>query len=246
MLADAFRPLGLRELAQGLERGSDLSRAVVITFDDGYRDNLSAAKPALERHGFPATVFIVSGYVDSSRDFWWDELLQLWQDSELRELRDYRAVWSDLRSLPHLERQAALDELWERHASRRPDPVTDILTSEDIVALADGGLVEVGAHTVTHPRLAGLPRDDQLEEIRSSKQLLEQLIGRRVESFSYPYGEYDRASVASVRAAGFPSACATGQRAVTGRSSPLEIPRIHVPDVPGDEFERMLEARLRS
>ena len=144
----------------------------MITFDDGYRDNLSAAKPALERHGFPATVFIVSGYVDSSRDFWWDELLQLWQDSELRELRNYRAVWSDLRSLPHLERQAALDELWERHASRRPNPVTDILTSEDIVALADGGLVEVGAHTVTHPRLAGLPpgrsaRGDPFEQTAS-------------------------------------------------------------------------------
>src|SRR5262249_43149366 len=50
------------------------SRAIAITFDDGYADNFVEAKPILERKEVPATVFVVSGFLGSAREFWWDEL----------------------------------------------------------------------------------------------------------------------------------------------------------------------------
>ena len=53
-----------------------------MTFDDGYRDNVHVAKPLLERFEIPATVFVVSAYVDSDRDFWWDELAELSGEGE--------------------------------------------------------------------------------------------------------------------------------------------------------------------
>jgi peptidoglycan/xylan/chitin deacetylase (PgdA/CDA1 family) len=71
-----FRPLALAELSAGLRRRRLPRRAVVVTFDDGYADNLHAAKPALVRQGFPATVFVSAGAVGSSRGFWWDEAEQ--------------------------------------------------------------------------------------------------------------------------------------------------------------------------
>jgi peptidoglycan/xylan/chitin deacetylase (PgdA/CDA1 family) len=69
-----YRPMRLGELAAALERGRVPRRAVVLTMDDGYADNLRVARPLLERHGVPATVFVASGYVGSGRQFWWDEL----------------------------------------------------------------------------------------------------------------------------------------------------------------------------
>lgn len=71
------RVMGLGELAAGLIEGNLPRRAVVVTFDDGYADNLINAKPLLERFDVPATVFIASGYVGVDREFWWDELEKL-------------------------------------------------------------------------------------------------------------------------------------------------------------------------
>src|SRR5215216_7794219 len=62
------------QLAASLERGKLPNRAVVVTFDDGYADNLLSAKPLLEKYDVPATVFIATGYVGNEREFWWDEL----------------------------------------------------------------------------------------------------------------------------------------------------------------------------
>ena len=79
----------------------------------------------------------------------------------------------------------------------------------------------------------------------TSKQLLEEHLGRPVESLSYPHGAYDRTTLECVRAAGLQWACSGGQRSVTARTSALEIPRVHVDDVPGDQLAAMLEGRLR-
>ncbi len=70
-------PLSLEELVDGIERGGLPRRAVAVTFDDGYRDNLLTAAPLLERHRVPATVFVATGYAEAQREFWWDELERL-------------------------------------------------------------------------------------------------------------------------------------------------------------------------
>jgi len=71
------RVIPLGELSFAIESGSLRRRSVVVTFDDGYADNLLNAKPLLERYDTPATVFIATGCVDEGREFWWDELDRL-------------------------------------------------------------------------------------------------------------------------------------------------------------------------
>jgi peptidoglycan/xylan/chitin deacetylase (PgdA/CDA1 family) len=66
--------LPLTDLVLGLKEQRLPARALAITFDDGYADNLHQAAPALERYQVPATVFLVSGVLGSDREFWWDEL----------------------------------------------------------------------------------------------------------------------------------------------------------------------------
>lgn len=70
-------PMSLRELISALKNGEIPKRAVVVTFDDGYADNLHNAKPILKNFSVPATVFVAMGYVGREREFWWDELERL-------------------------------------------------------------------------------------------------------------------------------------------------------------------------
>ena len=67
-------PLTLDEFESRRRAGRLPRRAVAVTFDDGYADNLHAAAPALARHGIAATVFITAGMIGSRREFWWDEI----------------------------------------------------------------------------------------------------------------------------------------------------------------------------
>lgn len=68
------QPISLVELGNALASGKVPERFSVVTFDDGYYNNLQHAKPILEKHNVPATVFVSTGYTDSQREFWWDEL----------------------------------------------------------------------------------------------------------------------------------------------------------------------------
>src|SRR5262245_40503041 len=72
-----YRPLHLQGLVFCLEEGKLPERTVVLTFDDGYADNLYQAKPLLERYGVPATVFVTTGAMGQQQEFWWDELDRL-------------------------------------------------------------------------------------------------------------------------------------------------------------------------
>lgn len=66
------RPIGLAEWLEWNQGGRPLpARPVMITFDDGYRNNLSAALPLLKRHGFRATFFISTGFLGSAQPFPW-------------------------------------------------------------------------------------------------------------------------------------------------------------------------------
>lgn len=71
------RPMPLTQFVRELVAGSLPANAVAITFDDGYADNLLAAKPRLAAAGIPATVFLATGYIERPGEFWWDELAGL-------------------------------------------------------------------------------------------------------------------------------------------------------------------------
>lgn len=69
--------ISLDELVDALEAGAVPPRATALTFDDGYSDNASTAKPLLEELGVPATMFLTTGSLGKDRPFWWDELATL-------------------------------------------------------------------------------------------------------------------------------------------------------------------------
>jgi peptidoglycan/xylan/chitin deacetylase (PgdA/CDA1 family) len=110
LLRDRYRPMPLTALAADLRRGRLTSRAVAVTLDDGYADNLHAAASRLERAGVPATVFITSGAIGSRREFWWDELERILL--ERHEVPDVLRV-----AVGGVEREWSLDD----DAAQAPD-----------------------------------------------------------------------------------------------------------------------------
>jgi peptidoglycan/xylan/chitin deacetylase (PgdA/CDA1 family) len=239
VLRERFRVVSLPEVRGALAAGEQLSRAVAITFDDGYRDNLLVAKPILEEHGLPATVFVTTSYVDSDRDFWWDELEAFCASAGVAS----RDLWQELQAMPHEERAERLDGLWASIHTQRPASSLP-LSADELQCLADGGLVAVGAHTVTHPHLSSLPGPAQRHEIEASKAYLSEVVGRPVQDFSYPHGDFARETRALVRSAGFETACTTHAAPVTGKTSRFELPRIQVANWDAAALERELERRL--
>ncbi len=162
--------------------------------------------------------------------------------------RLYLQLCETLRPLPADQRVAVLEDLAgacraERSGRRSHRP----LTPEELARLVEDGLVEVGAHTLTHALLAGLPVDRQRAEIVEGKRLLESVLGREVTSFSYPYGgrrDYTTATVALVREAGFQRACANFPGTVRPDTDVWQLPRVLVRDWDGDELARRLQGVL--
>ena len=238
----------------------------MITFDDGYADNLYEAAPLLERFGIPATFFIVSGYVGGSREFWWDELERivfqraLWSEpieitadgrtlsftmeSESARKPLYFSLYDFLQPLTHEARLALMDQLLQNaDQSALVRPSHRVLTRDEVSKLARTNLFEIGAHTATHPKLSGQSIAAQQAELRGSKTWLEELLGKPVNSFAYPYGgwhHYTEATVQAARNAGFRYACTAAERYVKNTDGPLELPRFNITDMNGEEFEGLL------
>jgi peptidoglycan/xylan/chitin deacetylase (PgdA/CDA1 family) len=239
VLHEGFRVVSLTELRRAVVAGEPPSHGVVITFDDGYRDNLLVAKPLLEEHGLPATVFVTTGYVGASRDFWWDELEALAASTGVAS----RELWEELQALGHEERLARLAGLWASAGSSPPEPSLR-LSHGELERLAAGPLIRLGAHTATHPHLSALPPAAQRHEIEASRSYLAEITDRPIEDFSYPHGDFSQETLALVTAAGFESACTTHSTPVTRQTSRFELPRIQVGNWDGDGLERELKRRL--
>ncbi|MBA3438905.1 MAG: polysaccharide deacetylase family protein, partial [Pyrinomonadaceae bacterium] len=267
------QPTHLADLTEALSGGKRPHRMVVVTFDDGYADNLLVAKPLLERYDIPATFFVISGGANQKREFWWDELDRLllepgmlpgtldlsingsryrWElngatyygDDERQRNRHwkmsdpeaddpgprqrlFRALYKLLLPLSEEERWKVLDEL-SAWADAEPviRPTHRALSANEVIDVARGGLIEVGAHTVTHPMLADHSAAVQHREIRQSKNDLEDILGQPVSSFAYPHGSHTTETAALVREIGFTSACSTRVGVVWRGADRFSLPRI--------------------
>lgn len=113
---------------------------------------------------------------------------------------------------------------WPGH--RSPIGAQALLSWAHIEEMAGHG-IEFGSHTATHPDLARVSRDKAEQELRESKQAIEDRLGRKVETFAYPYGHYNPTTVALVRAH-FSAGCSTRLGKVTAQDDPALLPRVDV------------------
>ncbi|MBI4167041.1 MAG: polysaccharide deacetylase family protein [Acidobacteria bacterium] len=177
-----------------------------LTFDDGWRDNYTVAYPRLKGFGMPATIFLVTGYLDGYAHVWVERLCQAWKEPSQRELikchamRLFRVklrvgsleeIVECLKRLPGEERRSILIQLLPAgtcpNIQQDPDPM---MSWEEAVEMSRHG-IDFGSHTTTHPLLT-FESDDTVEsELKNSKARIEERVGKPVWAFAYPNGDWD-------------------------------------------------------
>lgn len=161
------------------EAGRWNRRTAVITFDDGYVDNLAACEE-LQRRGMRATWFIVTGSIGR------------------------QPGWSD---------------------PGRPDG--RLLAPAELRSMQDAGM-EIGSHSMSHRRLPELDARQLQRELTDSKIALEDMVGREVSSFAYPYGDRNEECEAAVRTAGYRAACTTQTGWALRDNNPFRLRRLTI------------------
>jgi len=228
-LKQNYNCLDISTAVELLSKGKLPKRTVIITFDDGYRDNLTLGLPVLEKYGVPATIYITTGFIDRTANLWWLEqeyivhrLTQL--KFELGgsfyhwNLKRLEGKYQAISELNKAFRKMDL-ESQNKHLVRLRNTIPEKYSYDDIVldwsevlSLDKHPLITIGAHTVNHPALSRLSDEHMKKEMLESKQTLEDKLGHSVEHFAYPYGLPQDAHEREYRAAkevGFKSAVTT-------------------------------------
>jgi peptidoglycan/xylan/chitin deacetylase (PgdA/CDA1 family) len=217
-----FQPIGIAELIAAFDGEPLPKRPIVVTFDDGYRDNVEVALPILKRHDVKAVFFVATEYISRRRVFWWDRVNYIIKRSTCRAielryptelalslatpLRRQQTVQTVLRLLKthvHLELEPFLEQLaaaadvrWTPQIERELAE-SAVMTWDQVRELDRAGM-DVQSHTRTHRVLQTLAPTQLREELRGSRDDLECELDAPVTSIAYPVGlrlEDDRTDV---------------------------------------------------
>ena len=219
-------------------------RAIALTFDDGYRDNLEVGAPVLERLGLPATFFLVPGILDGTVSPWWETVAWAVQRTPRASVdfqgqtlatrgraarRTLEVLTERLKEHDQVARGGAVAELLERlEPQGEPGHRRLFLDWDGARELLARGF-EVGAHSTDHAILARESPAAQLTDLVESRRRLEAELDVAVDVLAYPNGsraDYDAATVDAARRAGY-SHGLTARSGWNSRATPLfEIRRV--------------------
>ncbi|MEN0040606.1 MAG: polysaccharide deacetylase family protein [Pseudomonadota bacterium] len=229
------RGFELVDLDGALERIAEPKRGrrfAVLTFDDGYRDNLVHAKPVLNRHDAPYTIFIAPNLMDGTACIWWEAIerivatrdnlmVQMDGDNTLLDCSFTEAKYRSFdvllgwmtKLVPEEDVQARIAELCLLNKIDPAELTRDqIMSWDELHEIAADPHCTIGAHTMNHAAVARLQPEAALAEMVQSATVLEAHFGERPRHFAYPYG-YKAAAGARdfelAKEAGFASAVTT-------------------------------------
>lgn len=249
-LESGLTPCRVHDLPTLLADPADKRKFVAFTLDDGYRNNAEFAAPVFREYGAPYTIYIAQGLVERTRTMWWETAAALSHEASAfsfdfgdgPEVVQSSTAWQKQVAFDRLARfvwssdeDAAVARIDATAGEYRIDPmaIVDslIMNEAEMRDLAADPLVHFGAHTVTHVALSRVPAGRLLQEIEASAKAVERYVGRRPQSFAYPYGGTNAVSNRETLAAaeaGFVAAVTT-QPGVLGPvciERPTALPRV--------------------
>ena len=249
-LARHFRCVALSTLLDEMRGGRIVPYTVALTFDDGYRDNLTVALPILQRYRVPATLFVTTGFVGGTQLLWPEQVACTLALTKIPVLAFVNVSYA---LVSNAQKGIAYRQLARVFKNTPPENIPTQLSAlllsaevtpeqlrssawhkslqpldwNEVQTLQASGLFEFGAHTQTHRRLSALPDAEAEREITTPKQILENHVGP-IHYFAYPHGstgDYTDEHRAMAVRAGYSAVFTADTQTVTSRTDPYAVPR---------------------
>ncbi|WP_208988447.1 polysaccharide deacetylase family protein [Labrenzia sp. VG12] len=249
--ANGYEIISMDEAVDLLKSGYGHRRYAVLTFDDGYRDNLDVAYPVLKELEAPFTIFVTTGLVDRTSELWWVALERIIAANEevvftqagaagglscrsaaeknscFERIMDYLTLEVGEREQRMIIR--ALADRYNLDLKALADEL--VMTWDELRSLADDDLVTIGAHTHDHFAMARMETQEARADVQKGVVRLEQELGRRPKHFAYPYGKVyavGQRDADIARDIGFSSSVTTlpGVLQSVNARDPMMLPRV--------------------
>jgi peptidoglycan/xylan/chitin deacetylase (PgdA/CDA1 family) len=250
-----FKVVSLGAMLDRITNGSfPLTNEIVLTFDDGLRNNLTVVYPIMRELQIPATMFVCPALVESGEWLWNHEMrcrLQTLATANLAELRmkllspgtSVDAIIEWMKTLRLQQRRMAEATIKQATAGFQPTDAQreafDIMDWNELRSL-DRDLITIGSHTLSHPILTTLSAEEIESEILESRRCLEQRLQRNVDFFCYPNGAYDKRAYQLVQKTY--RAAVTTESGIIDGSQGLDLHRL--PRIPSAESAALTAWRL--
>ncbi|MEM9634823.1 MAG: polysaccharide deacetylase family protein [Pseudomonadota bacterium] len=249
--ANGYEIIALDEAVDLLKSGYGHHRYAVLTFDDGYRDNLEVAYPILKDLGAPFTVFVSTGLVDRTSELWWlalerviaqnDEVIftrsgtsdGISSKSVAEKIACFEKIVDYLTlEIGELDQRKIIRALAEKYGIDLKALADELVMNwDELRQLAADPLVTVGAHTHDHYAMARLDASAARADVTNGLRRLEEELDRRPKHFAYPYGKSHAVSMRDaeiLRDIGFASSVTTlpGVLQSANARDPMMLPRV--------------------
>jgi peptidoglycan/xylan/chitin deacetylase (PgdA/CDA1 family) len=213
-LAKYYHPVSLTEVVDAITHGRALPpNSVLVTFDDGLKNNATVAYPILKKYKVPAAIFLTVDFVGTDSFFWVDELWLIIKEAGERQIavqfntqnanlyfgqgKYWDAYHAEVEYLKRRPEEKRLGEIAAILAQVKYDKARyqgdfGTLAWQEIIAMDREGLIEFGTHTATHRILTSIPANQLEDELFGAKDRLERQLGHRVDAFCYPNGRFGK------------------------------------------------------
>jgi peptidoglycan/xylan/chitin deacetylase (PgdA/CDA1 family) len=204
---------------------------IAITFDDGYCDNLNYAYPILEKFKAPATIYIITKFINNKFVPWWTTLDHFIKNNPKifgNQKKIFELFKNEILSSDQLNIDKKILSIIGKKNKLEYNKI--FLEKKEIQYLSKQKFITIGSHSHSHYNFSQLTLEQTLSEFKTSKSILEKIIKKKIVHFSYPYGGYQNINFKFnnlLKKLGYLSAVTTIRKKLN-QSDPFELPRVFI------------------
>ena len=229
LLKKYYHITNFQSISQRISKGKRIrNNTLIITFDDGYEDNFTNGYDVLKKFNIPAVIFICPGKIERNNDtvYWWDFIYSLLNKNDEDPRINNIDVYSRLNNCRTKEIERLVNEIEGKNRLLKSIKQNNkIMNWTTIRTMKDK--IEYGSHTYNHINLVAADEEERKNEIINSKNEIENRIGYKICSFSYPAGIYSNKIKEIVKKAGYEFAVTT-KKGINSSSNAHELKRITI------------------